>query len=187
MRHRLSRLASAFAGVLVVGPLAAGPATDRPWAVVDKANARLTVFHADGRLAGSTPALLGRDLGDRSVPGVGERAQTGRLRPGDRTTPAGRFDATPGRNTQGEAVVWVDYAAAFAIHRVRPGPGLADRLRRLASAWPDDNRVSAGCVVVPVDFYLSVVQPVLGQGRSTVFVLPDHGHAQEASIHGAPL
>jgi hypothetical protein len=145
----------------------------RPFALVDKRRAMLYVFDADGRLAGSSVALLGSARGDQIVPGVGERTQAGSLRSEDKTTPAGRFEAQPGRNLQGEDVVWVDYASAFAIHRVRPGKAWKARAQRLASATPGDNRVSWGCVVVPVDFYQRVVAKVLGEGRSVVYVLPE--------------
>lgn len=152
----------------------------RPFAVVDKVAATLTVYHADGRIAGRSPALLGRTLGDRSAPGVGERTQQGRLRPEDLTTPAGRFVSEPGRNRHGEAVVWVDYDAAFAIHRLRADGQHADRARRLASPRPQDRRASAGCVVVPVAFFETVVLPVLGRGRGVVLVLPEGpGEADE--------
>jgi hypothetical protein len=150
-----------------------GDPQGRPFAVVDKRNAMLYVFGADGRLAGSSAALLGSARGDHSVPGVNERTQAGTLRSEDKTTPAGRFEAQPGRNLQGEDVVWVDYASAFAIHRVRPGKAWKARAERLASANPSDKRVSWGCVVVPVDFYERVVAGVLGAGRSVVYVLPE--------------
>jgi hypothetical protein len=150
----------------------------QPFAVVDKRNAMLHVFGADGRLAGSTVALLGAARGDHIVPGVGERAQTGSIRPEDRTTPAGRFEAQPGRNLQGEEIVWVDYESAFAIHRVRPGKAWKARAERLSTASPADNRVSWGCVVVPVAFYQQVVAPVLGASRSVVYVLPENQPAQ---------
>ena len=162
------------AASLVRVVLASGDATGRPFAIVDKQAAVLMLFHADGRLAGSSTALLGRDPGDHSVPGVGERAQTGALRPGDATTPAGRFDSQPGRNLQGEHIVWVDYETAFAIHRVRPGAAQAGRLQRLASLDVHDKRISAGCVVVPVAFYERVVQPLLGRRAGVVYVLPDN-------------
>jgi len=144
-----------------------------PWAVVDKRNASLQVFRADGTLAGQSAVLLGADRGDASVPGVGERTQTGQLRPGDRTTPAGRFVSQPGVNLEGEAVIWVDYDAAFAIHRLRGGASQTSRLRSLASADPARRRTSAGCVVVPVAFFNSVVQPLLGRGPAVVWVLPE--------------
>jgi hypothetical protein len=149
---------------------------NRPFAIVDKQAAVLSVFHADGSLAGASPALLGRTPGDHSVAGVGARTQAGRLQPGDETTPAGRFDSLPGRNLDGEAVVWIDHGAALAIHRLRPDAAMPDRARRLSSADPRDNRASAGCVVVPADFYLAVVQPVLGRARGTVYVMPEAAH-----------
>jgi len=167
--QRLSAAAAEFGARLS----ADGDALGRPFAVVDKNAAQLVVFRADGSLAGSSDVLVGRDKGDDTVPGVGERTQSRTLRPGDATTPAGRFESWPGRNLSGEAVVWVDYAAAFAIHRLRPGAGQVERLRRLASPSPLDNRSSAGCVVVPVAFYDSVVQPLLGTQRGVVYVLPE--------------
>jgi hypothetical protein len=150
---------------------------DRPYAIVDKRAAMLFVFHADGRLAGSSSVLLGRDRGDVSAPGVGERAQNGRLQPGDATTPAGRFVSTPGRNRDGDDVVWVDWSAAFAIHRLRAGAARADRERRLASPDPRGKRSSAGCVVVPVAFFDAVVTPLLGRGAAVVYVMPEAGPA----------
>jgi hypothetical protein len=161
------------ASALVSWVLASRDARGRPFAVVDKRAARLYVFHASGRLAGHTPALLGATPGDHIVPGVGERAQTGYVSPEERTTPAGRFEAEPGRNEKGEHVVWVDYASAFAIHRVRPGAAYKARAERLATAEPRESRVSWGCVVVPEAFYLEVVEPVLGRRSSVVYVLPE--------------
>lgn len=147
----------------------------RPFAIVDKRAALLAVFHADGHLAGSTSALLGSDYGDGSAAGVGERTQRGALRPGDATTPAGRFVTAPGHNHTGEAVVWIDLETAFAIHRLRPGRSHAARARRLASADPRNKRVSAGCVVVPAAFFDGVVLPVMGHQPAMVYVLPESG------------
>lgn len=149
----------------------------RPFAIVDKRAALLVVFHADGRLAGSSAALLGSVYGDDTVAGVGERTQRGALRPGDATTPAGRFVSQPGHNNMGEEVVWVDLEAAFAIHRLRPGPARASRARRLASADPGQMRVSHGCVVVSVNFFTRVVLPLLGRQPAVVYVLPEAGLA----------
>lgn len=147
----------------------------RPFAIVDKRAALLVVFHADGRLAGSTAALLGSVYGDSTVAGVGERTQRRALQPGDATTPAGRFVSQPGHNHTGEEVVWVDLQAAFAIHRLRPGPTQAARARRLASADPGHKRVSEGCVVVSVDFFTRVVLPLMGRHPAVVYVLPERG------------
>lgn len=144
----------------------------RPFAVVDKPGAKLYVFDANGRLVGASPALLGQAIGDDTVPGVGAKAPSEVL-PHERTTPAGRFVSEPGRNLQGDNVVWVDYDSGFAIHRVRAGASYAPRLQRLASAAPLAHRASLGCVVVDSGFYDRVVWPVLGQGKAVVYVLPE--------------
>ena len=144
-----------------------------PFAVVDKKDARVYVFDGGGRLSGAAPVLLGEAIGDSSAPEVGEHTQAGEVPLHERTTPAGRFISQPGRNLAGENVVWVDYAAAFAIHRVRAGASLRAREARLASATAEDNRASLGCVVVPAAFYENVVEPMLGRSRAVVYVLPE--------------
>lgn len=152
--------------------LRSGDTGGRPFAIVDKKDARLFVFGADGRLVGSSAALLGEAGGDHTVPGIGARPVSQILRH-ERTTPAGRFASEPGRNLDGEHVVWVEYESGFAIHRLRPGPTREQRAQRLASPTPLDNRISLGCVVVPVAFYEQVVFPVLGRQRGVVYVLPE--------------
>ncbi|SEL70183.1 hypothetical protein SAMN05216359_11453 [Roseateles sp. YR242] len=149
-----------------------GDARGLPFAVVDKKDARLFVFNADGQLTGATPALLGLARGDDLAPNVGEMVATG-IPPALRTTPSGRYDTLPGRNLKGEAVIWVDYDAAFAIHRLRPSPASERRAERLASATPEDNRISLGCVIVTGDFFDQVVRPTLGHGAGVVYVLPE--------------
>jgi hypothetical protein len=150
-----------------------------PFAIVDKREATLHVFDAQGRVVGSTPALLGSTVGDDIVPGVGERAQLGAVRADERTTPAGRFVSFGGRNLTGEHVVWVDYDSAFAIHRLRPGRAFKTRVERLSIPGPQGKRVSEGCVVVPADFYENVVQRVLGSGRSVIYVMPERRGLRE--------
>jgi hypothetical protein len=149
----------------------------RPFAVVDKKGARLHVFDGAGRLMASTPVLLGAARGDHAVPGLGSRAPAA-IAPHERTTPAGRFASEPGRNLDGEHVVWFDYDAGLAIHRLRPGASYAPRSARLASGDVADKRVSLGCVVVPEAFYDAVVRPLLGAGRGVVYVMPEESQAQ---------
>lgn len=153
--------------------LESGDAAGRPFLIVDKKSARLFAFDAAGRLLAATPVLLGATRGDHSVPGVGERAQTGQVAPDERTTPAGRFLTEPGRNLDGEHVIWIDYEAALAIHRLRPGRSHQLRAARLEASEPDERRLSLGCVVVPVGFYLDVIEPLLGSRRGVVYVLPE--------------
>ncbi|WP_431100188.1 hypothetical protein [Roseateles noduli] len=150
-----------------------------PFAVVDKKEAKLFVFSADGHLIGASAALLGLARGDTVAPGVGQMVSTG-IPPDLRTTPSGRYDSQPGPNLKGETVIWVDYDAAFAIHRLRPGPAYERRAERLASLSPDDNRISLGCVVVTGDFFDRVVAPVLGHGAGVVYVLPEPASAAVA-------
>ncbi|WP_374562691.1 hypothetical protein [Ideonella sp.] len=159
-----------------------GDAQGRPVAIVDKKNARIYVFGADGVLRGTTPVLLGLAKGDDSAPDIGKKAG-GYIPSAERTTPAGRFDSEPGHNNKGEAIVWVDYDAAFAIHRLRPAHPAERRPERLASPTPDDNRISQGCVIVSGAFFDQVVGPTLGRQRGVVYVLPD----QPATMAQAPL
>jgi hypothetical protein len=143
-----------------------------PFVIVDKKGGRIFVFEANGQLRGASAALTGLAPGDHAAPGMEQRSIAS-LHDYERTTPAGRFVSEPGHNLQGEAIVWIDYAAKLAIHRLRPAPAAERRAERLASDTPDDNRISMGCVVVPVSFYETVIGPVLGKSRSIVYVLPD--------------
>ncbi len=155
----------------------------KPFAVVDKQQARIYVFDASGRLVGSAASLLGLAKGDASAPGVGAKVSTG-IPPGERTTPAGRFASEPGHNAKGEAIVWVDYDAAVAIHRLRPAPAAERRPQRLASGNPEDRRISLGCIVVEPEFYDAVVAPTLGRQRGVVYVLPDSPEAEPLFSRG---
>lgn len=143
-----------------------------PFVIVDKKDARIFVFEPGGHLRGTSPVLLGLALGDHNVVGLNKR-DLARMDPRERTTPAGRFISEPGRNLQGEDIVWIDYDAALAIHRLRPSAPKERRAERLASPTPDDNRISLGCVVVPVAFYENVVRPMLSRTRGVVYVLPE--------------
>jgi len=144
----------------------------RPFAIVDKKAARLYVFTPQAKLAGASPVLLGLAVGDRAAPGLGD-VPPGRIPAAQRTTPAGRFLTEPGTNLEGERVVWFDYEAGLAIHRLRPDAAELARTRRLATTDPRAHRVSAGCVVVPVEFYESVVIRWLGHARGLLYVLPE--------------
>lgn len=143
----------------------------RSLVLVDKKQARVFVLDPQGRLKGSAPALLGLARGDHTVPGIGDRPLS-QVRPSERTTPAGRFIPEPGRNTQGEDVVWVDYEAAVSMHRVRAQVKSERRLERLASATAADNRISYGCINLPAAFYEQVLLPAV-RSRAVVYVLPE--------------
>jgi hypothetical protein len=143
-----------------------------PFAIVDKRRTHVYVFEPSGRLSGDSPVLLGYAPGDHTVPDIGQRP-IHLVRPEERTTPAGRFVSVSGKNAQQEDVVWVDYDAAVSMHRVRATDPRERRLERLASPTTDDNRISFGCINVPVAFFDTVVWPALGGRRAVVYVLPE--------------
>jgi len=144
----------------------------RPFAIVDKRDPRIYVFGADGRPLGTSAILLGLTPGDEAaLDSVGRPPSSlGRL---ERTTPAGRYSSQPGHNDKGEPIVWFDYDAALAIHRLRPAPATEQRPQRMLSTAVDDHRITLGCVVVRVAFYEAVVEPALGRQRGVVYVLPE--------------
>lgn len=142
------------------------------FAIVDKRHASVHVFEVSGRLLGTTPVLLGYAVGDDSVAGIGERPIEA-VRPEERTTPAGRFVAEPGRNALDEEVVWVDYGAAVSMHRVRLTNPAERRAARLASPTAADNRISFGCINMPPRFFDTVLWPRFRTRGGIVYVLPE--------------
>ena len=148
-----------------------------PFIIVDKTDAKVFVFYADGRLRGAASALLGLALGDDSVPGIGKRSLESIL-PQERTTPAGRFVASLGRNLHKGEILWVDYEAAISLHPVITSNPKEQRLQRLATASTLDKRISYGCINVPADFFKQVVAPTFKGTNGIVYVLPETRSAQ---------
>ncbi|MES2757372.1 MAG: hypothetical protein V4693_08345 [Pseudomonadota bacterium] len=149
-----------------------GDSKGMPFVIVDKVDARVFVFQPDGSLSGATPALLGLAKGDDSIPGIGTRKMSSIL-PEERTTPAGRYVASLGRNLQGKGILWVDYEAAFSLHPVVTSNAKESRAQRLATPTVLDNRISYGCINVPAKFYSGVVNPAFMQSSGVVYVLPE--------------
>lgn len=143
-----------------------------PFAIVDKKDAKVFVFNADGRLRGTTPALLGLAVGDDAVPGIGDRPLSS-IREEERTTPAGRFVAELDRNLRGKEILWVDYDGAVSMHPVVSTVPQERRLQRLASPSPLDNRISYGCINVPTKFFADVIRPTFTGTSGIVYVLPE--------------
>jgi hypothetical protein len=159
---------------------------DSEFAIVDKKAARLFVFDASARLRGASPVLLGAAAGDDSVPGIGTRP-IAQVQPFERTTPAGRFVAERGRNTNGEHVIWVDYDNAVSMHRVRATVKAERRLQRLATATVADNRISYGCINVPAAFYDRYIDAGFARRGAIVYVLPEvHSMQQVFGLHPQP-
>lgn len=142
-----------------------------PFIVVDKIGAKVFVFDAKGEILGAAAALLGMARGDDSVPGIGQR-KLATIRPAERTTPAGRFEAALG-NDLDQDILWVDYDAALSLHRVIVGNPKDRRHARLASPTPSDNRISYGCINVPAHFYDAIVAPAFRGTVGIVYILPE--------------
>jgi hypothetical protein len=154
-----------------------GDSRGLPFVILDKRNARIYVFDSRGSIRGASAALLGAAKGDHSVPGIGER-ELSAIRPQDRTTAAGRFVAALGRNLRGEDIVWVDYDTSLSLHRVINN-ARDRRLARLATPTASDNRISYGCINVPVRFYETVVSPAFRGTEGIVYVMPEIRTARE--------
>lgn len=157
---------------LLRGVLQAGDHGGAPFIIIDKRRAQLWLLDGAGEPLAQTPVLLGAARGDRSVPGIGQRAMS-QIRPFERTTPAGRFVAEPGRNLHGEDIFWIDYEAAVSMHRVRATKPSERRLQRLASPTIADNRISYGCINVPAAFYDARLRPLFAARHGVVYLLPD--------------
>lgn len=149
-----------------------------PFVIVDKLGAQVSVYDAGGQLMGAAPALVGLAQGDDSVPGIGNRAMS-KIRPEERTTPAGRFVGGFGFARGGGQVFWVDFEDAISMHPVVTNHPKEHRLERIASASPEDHRISYGCINVPADFYHEVVRPTFTGTKGVVYVLPDSKSVEE--------
>jgi hypothetical protein len=142
-----------------------------PFVIIDKINARVFVFDRRGDIRGATAALLGLGRGDDSVAGIGHR-KLSTITPAERTTPAGRFQASLGHDFV-QDILWIDYDAALSLHRVIVGSPKERRAERLASATVQDNRISFGCINVPAAFYDAVIVPAFTATVGIVYILPE--------------
>ena len=149
-----------------------------PFLIIDKVYAKVMIFDSKGQLLGAAPALLGLARGDDASPGIGQR-KLSTIRPEERTTQAGRFVASLAKDTQGQEILWVDYGTALSLHRVAKGTAAEKRGQRLDSATPDDNRISYGCINVPVKFYDHLVSPAFTHTNGIVYILPETRTAKE--------
>jgi hypothetical protein len=144
----------------------------KSFVLIDKKGAQLYVFDPRGKLRSRTPVLLGKAVGDDAAPGIGNKPLS-KMTEDEKTTPAGRFLAAPGRNTKGEDIIWIDYNTAVSMHRLRKVSAEQKRAERMATDDPSDNRISYGCVNVPATFFDSVLKPTVVKQGAYVYVLPE--------------
>lgn len=148
-----------------------------PFLLIDKVNAQVLVFGPAGQLRGMTPALLGMARGDRML--APNDAPMSAMPPQVRITPAGRFVSRLGIDSSGTELLILDYDASLSLHAVVKGTPKERRAERLKSDTPQDNRISYGCVNVPVEFYKTIVSPVFTNTKGIVYVLPESRPAGE--------
>lgn len=148
-----------------------GDNLELPFAIIDKKAAKVFVFDAHNEILGASPVLLGLGHGDDSVPGIGHR-RLATITKEERTTAAGRYEASLGNDFE-QDVLWIDYDAGLSLHRVIVGRPTDHRHARLASPTALDNRISYGCINVPVRFYNTVVAPAFKGTVGIVYILPE--------------
>lgn len=144
----------------------------RPFVIIDKKDAKMYVFDGWGKLWSTSPVLVGMAVGDDSAPGVGSK-RLSQLKPSEKTTPAGRFEARPGKDNHGADVVWIDYDAALSMHAVASVSASERRAERMATPDPSDNRISNGCINLPPKFFTGVLWPTVRKSGAIVYVLPE--------------
>jgi len=149
-----------------------------PFMVLDKRDARLYVFQPNGELIDQTPVLLGAAHGDETYPGIGD-VPIAQVKPYQRTTAAGRFVTRPGLDADHTDVVWLDYDAALAMHRVINKVKSEHRLQRLASPNPKVRRISWGCINIPISFFDTYISPVFGKHSGVTYVIPERKSFEE--------
>ncbi|MGR6327799.1 hypothetical protein ACU5AX_01910 [Sphingomonas sp. XXL09] len=144
-----------------------------PYVIIDKTNASMVLYDGAGMELGRAPVLIGIAVGDDATPGVGSK-DLSEIGPAEKTTPAGRFLAKFGPAAGRQRVLWVDYATSVALHPIpTPGKKSEHRRERMLSPTPDDNRITFGCINVPIAFYTKSVKPLFGRKGGYVYILPD--------------
>jgi hypothetical protein len=93
--------------------------------------------------------------------------------PSKRITPAGRWWARLAPDATGKVVLVIDHEAALSLHPIVKGQPHEKRAYRIATATPDDNRISFGCINAPVAFFSNVVNTLFAGKMGVVYILPE--------------
>jgi len=167
----VSREASADVRITFQRIIATNDNRKLPFAIIDKKNAAMFVFDADGSPLSSEPVLLGISKCDTIDPKT-LNAKLGDISSEKRVTPSGKYQAQIGRDLHGKELLWVKYDYAIAIHPVIDVPG-QQRVKRLQSQTAEDNRITWGCINASSSFYKTVISPVFKPKGGIVYVLPE--------------
>ena len=167
---------------------ASGDNASLPYIIIDKQAAALFLFNAKGKPLGKVPILIGVALGDEATPGIGSK-NLAEIGPAERTTPAGRFLAKFGMAAGKQKVLWVDYATSVALHPIPKGNIKEQRRKRMLSPGIDDNRITFGCINVPMTFYSKSVHPLFQKKGGYVYILPDTKPLEDVfpRLHAQPF
>ncbi|CAM3824938.1 L,D-transpeptidase [Polynucleobacter arcticus] len=145
---------------------------DLPFIIIDKKEAKVFIFRPNGTFLASSPALIGRKIGDDITPGVGQK-RLAEISIEERTTPAGRYLAGLGTSIDKSELVWIDYESGVSIHPVTTSNPSERRLERLASSRISDRRITYGCVNVSNRFYKEAIHPTFENSSAIVYILPE--------------
>lgn len=148
-----------------------------PFLMVDKPTAQAYVFNGAGQLVAVAPVLLGMAKGDFML--VPNAAPMSAIPPNKRITPAGRYWSRLAPDATGKEVLVLDYDAALSLHPIVKGQPHEKRAHRIATATPEDNRVSFGCINAPVAFFSGVVSTLFAGKMGVVYILPETRSAAE--------
>lgn len=142
-----------------------------PFAIIDKKNAHIYVFDEKGKIIDTGPVLLGIAKADKIDPKTLKKPLS-RIGKDERVTPSGRYQSVVGPDHRGKQVLWVDPQFAIALHPVVNVPG-QNRFTRIESSSVDDNRITWGCINVPVPLFKKVITPLFKPKSGFVYILPE--------------
>ena len=160
-----------------------GDNTRLPFLVIDKPSARVFAFDPSGQYKGDAPVLLGMGTGDVML---APSAAMSQMPPHTRITPAGRFVSKLAIDKKGKELLVLNYKAAFSLHPVVKGQPWEHRAKRLGSETPEDNRISFGCINVPVPFYNDVIHAAFASTHGIVYILPEKSQPSALFGYAAP-
>lgn len=166
MNQVILTIALLFYSILSYG-VALNAATD-PYIVADKTNGTMTVIYPSGEQVVS-PALYGsREIDELDI-SIFNTDQ-----PAPKITPAGTFKIKKiySQHLRTSALTFIEGTkTVLAIHPVWMGIPSQNRLHRLYSETPDDNRITNGCINVLSDFFYGVLN-TLPDGTK-LYILPE--------------
>ncbi len=143
-----------------------------PFIIIDKKAVTVYVFDKDGKLIAATISLIGRAVGDDNATGIGEKRLADILID-ERTTPAGRFEASLDFNEDKKEILWIDYDLDLSLHPIITTNPAEHRLQRLRSNHLADHRITYGCINVPSQFYKNYIHLTFENTNGIVYILPE--------------